>query len=270
MPPRPFDDMLNGIGNAAASASKQAQQAANSMLPAMDQAADRATAYARGAMNASVEQLTLWGRMVERAWRYFQVVSNPPWTARKVLGWAAAVLVMAAASILYHEVHLGVLGLPFLESLGAQFIAWAASLGPIGLFVFTAISTLFFLFLPTEPFFFLALAGSPDVVVPVIAASLGSTVGSLANYGFGIRLRHRSVKKKGDHAKLGKWGARARSKYGTVILFLAGSLPVPEIVAVGYGLADYPLKKFSVVTLGARFAKWTWITLAYVYLRATF
>lgn len=264
---RAVDEAGEHVERAVDAAGEQVKRAVDGAVPALEKSADKAAALTKSAVGAGVEHLTLWARMVERGWRFLGRMSNPPWTLDKLLFWAIAVLLVVVLSVFNHLYHTGVLGLPVLEKAGSDFIAAAASLGVVGLFVFTAVSTLFFLFIPTEPFFLLILAVSPSIVLPIAAAAFGSTVGSCANYWFGKRLRLRSIKKKGDEAKLGKWGKRAHSKWGTAILFLAASLPVPEIIALAYGLADYPFKKFTLVTLAARFVKWTWVAMAFLLFR---
>jgi len=208
--------------------------------------------------------------MVAAGLRFFVKISNPPWTWRKIVLWVALTLALAAVWIAWREVELGVFVLPGLNQIARGFLDSAATLGPGGLFALTAVATLFFFFLPSEPYYVLALASSSNVVVTVIAAALGSIVGACANFWFGEIVIERRQKKRGDAAKVGKWLARAESKWGEVFLFLAMALPAPEIIAVGYGAATFSFRKFLIITTAARFIKWTWVALAYLYFSASF
>lgn len=219
----------------------------------------------RTAADAGVEQLTRFGRMVLAAWRFFERLSNPPWTPLKVLAWVGIFLLVAIVTMLAYQVRYGLLTLPMVEAAGTQFVAWLASLGAPGLFGFTVVGTLFFMIIPTEPFFFIVLGGSTSAAAAILAAALGSTVGSCCNYWVGNRLRVTAGKKRpGEERKLGRWGQRAHSKGGTAFLFLASALPLPELVGVAYGLADYPFQKFVLVAGAARLVKWTWIAGAFL------
>ena len=55
-----------------------------------------------------------------------------------------------------------------------------------------------------------------------------------------------------------------------MLLALCCALPAPEIVALAYGLSDYPFRKFAVVMLAGRLVKWTWIAAAFLFLRLSF
>jgi membrane protein YqaA with SNARE-associated domain len=151
------------------------------------------------------------------------------------------------------------------EEAGSRFVAWLASLGAAGLFGFTVVGTLFFMIIPSEPFFFVMLAGPTPVVTAVLAAAAGSTVGSCINYWFGNRLRVSAGKKApGEERQLGKWGQRATSRSGTILLFAASALPLPELVGVAYGIVDYPFQRFVIVAGIGRLVKWTWVAAAFL------
>jgi membrane protein YqaA with SNARE-associated domain len=219
----------------------------------------------RRAVGAGVRELTRFGRLVLRAWQAFERLANPPWTAPKVLAWAAIFLTVAVVTVLAYQVRYGLLTLPMVEDAGLRFVAWLASLGPLGLFAFTAFGTLFFMIIPTEPFFFIMLSGDASLAATVLAAALGSTVGSCINYWFGNRLRVSAGKKRpGEERKLGKWGQRAISRSGTALLFAASALPLPELVGVAYGVVDYPFRRFALVAGAGRLVKWSWIAAAYL------
>jgi membrane protein YqaA with SNARE-associated domain len=221
-------------------------------------------------METGVEQLSRFGRLVLRAWKWFEDLSNPPWTRRKVFTWAVLFLTVGIITVIAYQFKYGILTLPIIAEAGGRFVAWLAGLGPLGLFGFTAVGTLFFMVIPTEPFFFIALAGQMPAAAAVAAAALGSTVGSVANYWIGNRLRVSAGKKKpGEERELGRWGKRAHSKWGALLLFLAAALPVPELVAVAYGLADFPAKKFLLITLVARAVKWSWVAAAFILFQFT-
>lgn len=224
----------------------------------------------RTAVDAGVSQVGRFGRMVLAAWKFFERLSNPPWTPLKVLAWVGIFLLVAIITLLAYQFKYGILTLPIVEAAGSRFVAWMASGGALGLFGFTVVGTLFFMIIPTEPFFFLVIAGGTPAWAAIVAGGLGSTIGSAMNYLIGYRVRGSAGKKHGDAARLGRWGARAHSKYGTVLLFLAASLPLPELVALAYGLADYPFKKFLLVTLPGRFIKWTWIAVAFLAFQVSF
>lgn len=247
-----------------------AREAANEVGPAFQEAARKTQELTMTVAGTSAEELTKVGRYVLRGWNFVERAANPPWTVRKVLGWLLAGLALAVVTVLAYQVRWGILTLPMVEESGSQFIAAMAALGSPGLFVFTAVGTLFFVFIPTEPFFFLIIANSPALVDPILAAALGSTLGALANYWIGYRLRRSAGKTTGKEHDLGKWGKRANSKSGAALLFLAMALPCPEIISLAYGLADFSLKRFLLIVLVGRLAKWTWIALAFLLFRLTF
>ena len=221
--------------------------------------------FTRTAVGVSVAHLTRVGRMVLRAWKFFERLSNPPWTPTKVLAWIAIFLFVAVVTVLAYQFKYGILTLPIVEAAGLRFVDWLSGAGALGLFGFTVFGTLFFMIIPTEPFFFLIIAGGTPLWAAILAAGFGSTLGSCLNYWFGNRLRVSAGKKQpGEERQLGKWGKRAHSKSGTLLLFLASALPLPELVALAYGLVDYPFKRFVLVALPGRMVKWGWIAAAYL------
>lgn len=261
--PPAMKQALNGVARGAA-------YAANGVAPAFEEAARRTHELTVTMAATGAEELTRFGRVVLRAWDFVERAANPPWTVRKLLGWLLAGLAVAVITAVAYDVRYGILTLPMIELAGSQFIAATAALGSPGLFVFTAVGTLFFMVIPTEPFFFLIIASSASAVDPILAAALGSTVGALANYAIGNRLRKSAGKTTGKEHKLGRWGERANSKSGAAVLFLAMALPCPEIVALAYGLADFPVKKFLLITLVGRLVKWTWIAVAFLLFSLSF
>jgi membrane protein YqaA with SNARE-associated domain len=261
------DDAERDIREAAGSIGPALQQAGSSAGDAARQAAGKAGDLAGAALGAGAAQVSRFGQFVSGTWRFVERQASPPWVLFKVLFWAAVVTLILLITVVAYQFKYGILTLPIVELAGGQFVGWMVSLGPIGLFAFTVIGTLFFMVIPTEPFFFIVLNSPGSPVLAVVAAALGSTVGSCANYAMGSRLRRSAGKGTGDQRKLGKWGKRAHSKAGTVLLFAAAALPLPEIVALAYGLADYPFKRFVAVTLAARFVKWTWIAAAFFVFR---
>ncbi len=253
----------SALKGAASEAGRAAREASTAIGPVVGGAADRAGDFASAAYGRGVAELSRFGRFVSGTWRFVEHQASPPWVLFKVVFWAAVLTLIALITAVAYQFRYGVLTLPIVALAGGQFVGWMVSLGPLGLFGFTVIGTLFFMVIPTEPFFFVVLGSTGSPVLPIIAAALGSTVGSCANYAMGRRLRSSAGKGTGDQRKLGKWGKRAHSRWGTVLLALAAALPLPEIVALAYGLADYPFKKFVGITLVARFVKWTWIAAAF-------
>ncbi len=264
------EHISRGLGEAVDATADHVDAAFDATGDAFEAGAEKAVEATREALDAGVEHLTRFGRLVLKAWRFFEKAANPPWTAAKLIGWACVFLVVAIITVLAYQIEYGILTLPIVEEAGGRFVGWMAALGAAGLFVFTVVGTLFFMVIPTEPFFFVTLSGSTPVAFAIAAAALGSTLGSCANYAMGSRLRASAGKKKGEQRELGKWGKRAHSKWGAVLLFLAAALPLPELVALAYGLADYPFKKFVLVTLPARVVKWTWVAAAFIFFNATF
>jgi len=205
-----LNEMANGVSDAMSdavgAAAEGVKAAVDGVGPAVGAAGQKAAEVTKDAVDAGVKELTRWGRIVERGWRFVERASNPPWTREKVLGWVA----------------------------------------------------------------FGLLVGSGQVVTTVLVAAAGSALGACANYWIGARFRHRRIAKKGEEAKISKWGARARSKGGATLLVVAAALPVPEVFALAYGLADFPFKKFAVLALAGRLIKWTWITAAFLLFDASF
>ncbi len=262
--PSALDEIADGVEGAVNAAADGVKSVADGVGPAVGAAGHKAADATRDAVGAGFKELTRWGRIVERGWRFAERASTPPWTQEKLLGWVAVGLLGLLAVLINRQFQSGAWVMPGADVLAGDFIAWTVSTGPLGLFLFMAVSTLFFVFLPSEPIFFVLLVGSGQVATTVLIAAAGSAVGACANYWFGARFRHRQVAKKGDEAKIGKWGARARSKGGAAVLLAAMSFPVPEIVAVAYGLADFPFKKFAAIAFSGRLIKWTWIAAAFL------
>jgi len=269
-----LNEMANGVSDAMSdavgAAAEGVKAAVDGVGPAVGAAGQKAAEVTKDAVGAGVKELTRWGRIVERGWRFVERASNPPWTREKVLGWVAFGLLVVLAALINRQFQTGALTMPGADVLAGGFISWVVSTGPLGLFFFMAVSTLFFVFLPSEPIFFVLLVGSGQVVTTVLVAAAGSALGACANYWIGARFRHRRIAKKGEEAKISKWGARARSKGGATLLVVAAALPVPEVFALAYGLADFPFKKFAVLALAGRLIKWTWITAAFLLFDASF
>jgi membrane protein YqaA with SNARE-associated domain len=267
LPQNALEEIAREVGDAVDSAADHVEAAAEVTGELVEKGARKTVDLTRSAVDQGVAQVTRFGRMVLAAWKFFERLSNPPWTPLKAITWAAIFLLVAVITVLAYQFKYGILTLPIVEEAGSRFVAWMAALGAAGLFGFTVVGTLFFMVIPTEPFFFVTLSGSTPVVLAIAAAAFGSTIGSCCNYGFGNRIRVSAGKKTGDERKLGKWGKRAHSKWGTVLLFLAAALPMPEIIALTYGIADYPFKKFVLVTLVGRVVKWSWIAAAFLLFR---
>ena len=248
----------------------QLRDAANAVEPALREAGRVAKKVGIDAAQSGYSGLTWFGRRVLRVWNAVERAATPPWTVGKTVLWILVCFALAGATVLIYQVQYGILTLPMIEDAGTRFINAMNSLGPIGLFGLTAVTTLFFMFIPTEPFFIVALTGGDGPLTYVIAAAAGSSVGAYANYFFGWRLRVSAGKETGEERKLGTWGRRAHSKWGTLLLFLCSALPAPEIVALAYGLSDYPFKKFAVVMFVGRLVKWSWIAAAFLLLQLSF
>lgn len=265
-----FDEAEKAVKDIEKAAVSDLDRAFDATTDALGDAAKMTVDLTRRGVDAGIEQVGRFGGMVLRAWKFFETNSNPPWTWRKVLFWAMVLILVAVITAIAYQFKYGILTLPIIEAAGGRFVAWMASGGALGLFGFTLVGTLFFMVIPTEPFFFLIIATHTPVAAAIVAAALGSTIGSCCNYWFGNRIRVSAGKKKpGEERKLGKWGKRAHSKSGTLLLFAGASLPLPEIIALAYGIADYPFKKFVVVTLVGRFVKWSWIAAAFLVFQFT-
>lgn len=246
------------------------RDAADAIEPVFVEAGRMAKKAGIDAAQSGYSGLTWFGRRVLRVWNAVERAASPPWTIGKTVLWIVVAFLLAGATVIIYQVQYGILTLPMVAEAGTRFINAMNSLGPIGLFGLTAVTTLFFMFIPTEPFFIVALTGPDSVVVLVIAAAAGSSVGGYANYYMGLRLRLSAGKKTGEQRKLGTWGRRAHSKWGALLLGLCAALPAPEIVSLAYGLADYPFRKFAVVMIIGRLVKWSWIAAAYLLLKLSF
>ena len=134
-------------------AAEDVEQAIIALEPKLERVEAAAEAAAKRAGAEGLEDLTRFGHVVLRAWRFAERAASPPPTVRKVLGWVAVGLLIATLWAVGYLVQYGVISVPIIEVAGSQFIGLLASLGPLGLFGFMSVFTLFFMFVPRSPSF---------------------------------------------------------------------------------------------------------------------
>jgi membrane protein YqaA with SNARE-associated domain len=135
-----------------------------------------------------------------------------------------------------------------------------------GLYIFSILSTLFFLILPSEATFIYYLQATNHFVLFIIFFSLlGNVTGMLFNYFFGRILGEKIMLKLFKEKKFYKY-KDAIDRKGGILLLLGNIFPGPiELIAVFYGGFKFSLKRYIYLVLIGRLVKYILLTVAYFF-----
>jgi len=149
------------------------------------------------------------------------------------------------------------------DSVIALLAAFVQQYGLLGLFAASAIGTTIFVPLPVEIVLVPLAAAGLNPVLLVLAAAIGSLLGSSFNYVLGFYgtdlFERRFMKKKNQKEEIKK-AEELADKYGWLGLFVLLSLPIPlpvDALTILAGASKMELKIFLPVIFFSKFIKYS-------------
>lgn len=134
----------------------------------------------------------------------------------------------------------------------------------LGIAIFGFLSKLFFLPLPSEPYFLYAYEKGANVIILVLVMTFAGLLASLINYSVGVLFSNYYVNK---HENTKKFAEKIKnSKFVSLFIFGAAILPVPDVFSLIFGALRVNLKKYLIWTIVGVLAKEVFMLAAFDYL----